>query len=328
MTRRLLLLVTALTALAAGLATADVVDLAPSKDNTLYQHPDGNLSNGAGEVMFAGRNNTVPGENLRRALIAFDLSSIPSGSIVTNATLRLRCSQVPLVWSPTVQSLHRVRADWGEGASNAGSPGGSGILAEPGDATWSQRFFPATPWANLGGDFVASFSAAQTIDSVGDYTWGSTAEMVGDVQLWVLKPGASFGWILIGNEATAQSSRRFDTKENTNPAVRPLLHVEYTPGVAGVDDPASGGRLLRIRGVHPNPVVLESSVAFSLPTDQPAWLAIVDLSGRRIAERALRLGAGNHVVELRDLARAPAGIYWVVLTQAEHSAAAKIAVIR
>jgi hypothetical protein len=51
--------------------------------------------------------------------------------------------------------------------------------------------------------------------------------MVADVQVWLDRPAANYGWLLLGNEARPQTTKRFDTRENPNPAVRPALIVEY-----------------------------------------------------------------------------------------------------
>ena len=53
------------------------VNLAASKDNTLYESSTGTLSNGAGTKFLASKSGTV----LRRGVIQFDLSSIPRGAI-------------------------------------------------------------------------------------------------------------------------------------------------------------------------------------------------------------------------------------------------------
>ena len=60
----------------------------------------------------------------------------------------------------------------------------------------------------------------------GGYTWGTTPQMVADVQTWLDKPATNFGWLLKGDE-TQRSAKRFDSKENGNSNVRPVLLVEY-----------------------------------------------------------------------------------------------------
>src|SRR4051812_5367000 len=113
-----------------------VITLVPSKDNTLYDVPDGSLSNGAGIHLFAG----VTGSgSVRRALLAFDIrSQLPAGSHVTRAVLALSDAGGP---GTLPMSLHRVTVNWGEGASNAsgglvfGFSDGRGTAAQPGDAT-------------------------------------------------------------------------------------------------------------------------------------------------------------------------------------------------
>src|SRR5262245_34565071 len=85
---------------------ADTVQLVPSKDNTVYEIPGGLVSNGRGICLFAGRS----ARGRKRAVMAFDLSSIPAGATVTSVTLRLVVDKglvgvVPL-------DLHRLLADW------------------------------------------------------------------------------------------------------------------------------------------------------------------------------------------------------------------------
>src|SRR5262245_42225420 len=68
-----------------------VTRLQPIKDNTLFEHPDGALSSGAGVSIFTGRNNMLLA---RRALIAFAVPlHIPADAIITSATLQLHLSQ-------------------------------------------------------------------------------------------------------------------------------------------------------------------------------------------------------------------------------------------
>jgi len=106
-------------------------------------------------------------------------------------------------------------------------------VAAIGDATWIHRFYNTTFWAAPGGDFVVTASATTTVGSVvGFYTWGPTAGMVADVQTWLDAPAANFGWLLLGNETTTTTAKRFNTREHSDPTTRPALIVEYVPPYA------------------------------------------------------------------------------------------------
>ncbi len=205
--------------------------LGSSQDNTLYEDADGALSNGAGEYFFAGRTKQAT-NSIRRGLIAFDIAGhMPPGSIIVSATLRLDLSQTTP--GPQPVELHRLTANWGEGTSNATTMGGGmGAPATPGDATWIHRFYASTFWKTPGGDFVVTASAATTVGSLGFYTWGTTTNMVADVQTWLDAPAANFGWLLLGSETTTTTAKRFNTKENSDPTTRPALIVEFVPPYA------------------------------------------------------------------------------------------------
>ncbi|MFZ0389119.1 MAG: DNRLRE domain-containing protein [Calditrichia bacterium] len=204
-------------------ASADSVTLQAMKDNTLYEQASGNLSNGAGDHFFCG---TTAAEDIRRGLIAFDISgNVPAGVNIDSVRLTLYMSR-SISGNQSV-NLHRVTADWGEGTSDAPGGEGGGAPATSGDATWLHTFYSTDFWANAGGDYTGTVSAIQTVDGIGSYSWG-TSQMGGDVQSWLDSPSGNFGWILIGNESGAGTSKRFDTRENATPANRPTLTVYYS----------------------------------------------------------------------------------------------------
>ena len=205
-------------------AVPTVITIGPSKDNTLYQSDTGSLSNGAGPSFFVG---TTAGSLIRRGVIAFDIAgSVPAGATINTVALRLNMSMTLAAAQPV--ELHRLLADWGEGTSVAPGGGGGGAPATTNDATWIHRFFNTVTWTNPGGDFSPSVSARTTVGAPGSYVWGSTPEMVADVQGWLNNPGSNFGWLLLGNEATSQTAKRFDSKENPTPSSRPTLTIDYT----------------------------------------------------------------------------------------------------
>ncbi len=202
------------------------VALGSSADNTLYEDPTGSLSNGAGAYFFAGRAGLTVNGAIRRGLIRFDVGSrIPASATIVSVTLYLTMSQT--IAGPQPVELHRVTASWGEGASSATGGEGSGAPAATGDATWLYRFYTSTLWTTPGGDFVPTASATTTVGGVGLYTWSSPG-MGADVQAWLSTPSTNDGWLLLGNEATSSTAKRFDTKENPDPAGRPVLLIMYT----------------------------------------------------------------------------------------------------
>jgi hypothetical protein len=210
---------------------AESVTITATRDNTLYESITGGLSNGAGDYFFAGT--TVDGA-IRRGLIGFDVAgSVPAGSVITAATLRLHMSRTPAAVEPV--TVHRLLAEWGEGASDAPGEEGAGGNPATGDATWIHTFFAAASWSQPGGDFVPESSASASVIGTGYYDWGSTPGMIADVQGWLDQPGSNFGWLVMGNEEFPLTAKRFDSREHPNPAMRPSLAIEYRP----VPEPAS-----------------------------------------------------------------------------------------
>jgi hypothetical protein len=205
-----------------AIAQSSTFALTPSLDNTIFAE-SGTLSNGQDAWAFVG---ATAGGQVRRALLEFDLSSVPAGSIVTSASLSITMDRAI---GPTVAvDLHRVLTEWGEGASNA-SGGGGGDQAQAGDATWTHRIFPGQTWATPGGDFVATPTATTQVGAPDVYTWDSTPQLLADLQLWLDTPALNHGWIMIGAETTARSAKRFFSGEAVDADVRPLLTLQVTP---------------------------------------------------------------------------------------------------
>jgi hypothetical protein len=200
---------------------AVTISLPAQKDNTVYLDLNGQLSNGQGIYLFAGR---TTNDLLRRGLIAFDLTSIPANATITAATFSM-FSNRPRPNDATVDvSLSRALRAWGEGTSDAGDPGGIGAQAETNDATWLHTFFNSNFWTTPGGDFATTPSATTPVLENGSYMWSGSG-LLADVQSWVSAPATNFGWFILANEADSGTAQRFNTRENTIDA--PLLTVTY-----------------------------------------------------------------------------------------------------
>ena len=224
MNRRPLRGALALAALLAPLAptaTAQVV-LEASKDNMILED-SGSLSNGAGFFFIVGRTGTLNSFYKKRSLLAFDVAAgVPAGATVTSAVLELYMRKT--VSGPQTVLLHRAAKDWGEGTSYA--TGGNGEPATPGDATWTDTFYPGQKWSSPGGDFLATVSASQSVDDLGPYTW-SSPQLTADVQDMLDDPAGNFGWILIGNETGQKTTKMFGSRTGF-PSQIPKLTVTYT----------------------------------------------------------------------------------------------------
>jgi hypothetical protein len=206
-------------------ASAAIINITPSKDNTLYEYDpaEGDTSNALGLHFFAGENAM---SELRRGVVAFDIAGhIPAGSTIIAVTLSMNMSRTALDTARIVE-LHKLLADWGEGTSHAPGEEGDGAPATANDATWRHRFFDTIFWTNEGGDFSATVSASQSVGPIGQYTW-SSAQMVADVQSWLDDPGSNFGWLVLGDESTNVTAKRFDSRESASP---PMLTIQFVPG--------------------------------------------------------------------------------------------------
>jgi hypothetical protein len=86
---------------------------------------------------------------------------------------------------------------------------------------------------------------------------------------------------------------------------------------------------LALEGLRPNPAVDRLNVSFSLASAEPASLELLDVSGRRLANRDVGgLGAGRHLLHLDEGQRISPGIYLLRLTQSGRSLMSRAVVVR
>jgi len=192
-----------------------------TRDTTVYS--ESSNGNGGGLHLFAG--NTAQGTT-RRALLAFDLGAIPEGARIASVSLFLTVSRT--IAGPSAQSLHRLRADWGEGEAAGPGQEGTGAGAAEGDATWEENARGQSAWITPGGDFVAEPSAAAEAAGQGETVEWSGDGLVADVQAWVDGEAGHFGWILLGDEEGRTTAKRYHSSEGAEDA-RPRLVIRYRP---------------------------------------------------------------------------------------------------
>jgi len=98
--------------------------------------------------------------------------------------------------------------------------------------------------------------------------------------------------------------------------------------IPGATDMSAYPLAFRLDAVHPNPVVREMSLSFSLPDQVQGAIEILDTAGRRVWSRPLSaFGPGQHTVRLGREAKLPSGVYLVKLSQGARSQSRKVCVI-
>jgi hypothetical protein len=273
---------------------ADTVSLLPQKDNTLYLDLFGQLSNGQGIYLFAGMNTS---NALRRGLIAFDLAAVPTNATITGATLSMFLNRPRPNDAPVDVSLSKALRAWGEGASNAGDPGGNGAQAQTGDATWLHTFYDTGFWTTPGGDFSPTPSTTTPVNQNGTYTWSGSG-LLADVQAWVSNPASNFGWVILAPEMDTGSLQRFNTRENTSDP--PQLTVTYqissstpTPTPPPTPTPTATATPSPI----PTPTPTPTPVPTPTPTPTPRPATLGNISTRLQVGTADRVMIAGFIVQ-------------------------------
>ncbi|MDH3610289.1 MAG: PQQ-dependent sugar dehydrogenase [Nitrosopumilus sp.] len=216
--------------------TSEVV-LQAQKDNTIFSE-DGTKSCGACNNFFVG---ATGNSDIRRALVEFNVTSIPPNSIVSDVEFEFVVSKT-VDSESQIMDIHKVTNYWGEEESTAesdfGQGEGQGGPAFEGDATWSHRLFSTDLWNSTGADFVALPSANVSLSHIpGVHTTSSNALMVSDVQGWVNGSSTNYGWLLKLNstgELNHHTARAIDSR-NFDGGTSPIIRVTFGPAIPSSD---------------------------------------------------------------------------------------------
>lgn len=175
------------------------------KDAYIKQEKQDERRGGDSELRVKNESN-----KLKRALLQFDLSSIPASAIVTNATLSLYVKGAS--GGALTINAHRVTASWTEL-----------------EVTWKARDKAASLlWTNLGGDYDAAVAGMASVDDTKDVWRSWTITSLADG--WVDNPASNLGVIL---EAAGSPNKEkvFKSSDDGTASQRPKLAVCYTSGV-------------------------------------------------------------------------------------------------
>ncbi len=206
-------------ALCGSAALGGTISILPSQDNSIYSESDNSNALGG---LFTG---VTPSGGERRALMQFNVAgNVPAGAIINSVSLSLTQTKVGPGGTADFE-FHPLMAAWGQGTSIGSGSGGS---PTSGDATWNYRLYNTDTWSSPGGDF-GGVSGTETFSGNGQYTVGSQAGLVTDVQNWLDSPGSNFGWILMNSSPPAPlptSARQFASSESGSG--QPTLTIDFS----------------------------------------------------------------------------------------------------
>ena len=196
-------------------------DYAGTRDATIYE--EGSLSNGAGQHIFVG---LTKQNNLRRTLIEFDLSGIPTDATITYVNFQIVISKTPFDRENADVSLHRLTQDWGEGEVDGAGEEGRGENAADGDATWEANFLGTSVWNSEGGDFVEDASTTARAGGTDSPVIFDGEGLIADIQSWLENPDSNHGWAIVSE---GQAKRYHSSNGGDEPDQKPRLIVRYMP---------------------------------------------------------------------------------------------------
>jgi glucose/arabinose dehydrogenase len=204
------------------------VVLTAVKDSSIFSESTSEFANGQGPL-FTG---SSASNDVRRALLQFDLTSLPAGSRFSSAVLQVHVNASETgAASQRNTLLQRVLAEWGEGPSTSLT---GGVSAQNGDATWLNRIFSTSaplPWSNEGGDYASTISAGFGLFAQSGFRAFFGPQVISDVHTWLATPAVNFGWILNTSDVpSASTTKTLASREDADTAKRPqLVLVPATP---------------------------------------------------------------------------------------------------
>jgi uncharacterized repeat protein (TIGR01451 family) len=155
----------------------------------------------------------VSGGNQRVGLINFDLTGIPSGSVINSASLTLVLQNNANGW--TSANLYRLLTLWTAGGAtwNDADGAGSGDWATSG-------VFGSSDYTTAGAGSIAMNVTADT---------PTTGDVTNLLKAWVESGSTNNGFALIGNTQSNDRAEIYSTEDNNGANTIPLLTVDYQP---------------------------------------------------------------------------------------------------
>ena len=184
------------------LASADSTTFYPGKDSYLEQHNPGNNFGTTSELEVISHWGAAEGSN-RRAVLYFDISTIPQYSTINSATLRLYLSSAPD--QARTHEVYRLTSEWTEGG-----------------VTWN------SPWTTAGGDYATPPAAASASVGTTNGVW-VTWDITSLVQGWLDGSYPNYGLLVKDSVEDSVDKREAKFTSREYNGSDPELVIDYTP---------------------------------------------------------------------------------------------------
>jgi len=218
-------------------------------DNYFYAN-DPDRNRGTSELLRVTGYADYAGE-MQRSIVKFDVSSIPSGTVITNATLWLYSfNPVQVKGSTGFYGAYRLTQDWNELTS-----------------TWN------VPWTTSGGDFEGVPDATAPKQSATAAPCWYSFDVTARVQGWINAPSGNYGWLIKCTDEMLHNQDEFYALDTANASYRPKLVVtDLSAGPALVSsDPVADGTLCKTQN---NVLLLTFDGPIALPDGNAPALSI------------------------------------------------------
>lgn len=164
---------------------------------------------------------------IRRAVLRFDVNSIPNSSKATVTSAQLSMNMTLSGGTSSTFDLHRLTQSFTEGSVSGGVPNGAACTT---GTSWTHRNCGNnTAWSTSGGSYDSTRSVSLNVGSgTGTKTWtgSSSSRMVTDIRNWRAGSWSNNGWLVkTRSEGTAYTARVFESRSGGSP---PTLTINYT----------------------------------------------------------------------------------------------------
>jgi hypothetical protein len=295
MKQRYFLLITILV-LAISLTSAQSLVLEVDKDAFICDcQPDANNPSGPDTKLFQGPYYVSSHQCYARTVSSWDLSSLPQGITITQATIEFKC--ISTYGSMTGQMVfYRFIQAWGE----------------------------TTITTNNMPQHTSQDSIVKNWPSAGQWLSIDATKLV---RFWYEHPDSNFG--MYGhcvNTTSANGAAAFNSSRAITAADRPKLTITYT-----VTDVASEGTVVPSQfrlDAYPNPFNPTTNISFTLEKSGRIYLNVFDLNGRIVDKLVDSYQSmGQHQLQW-NANRFSSGIYLISLTCGEMREVKKVALMK